>query len=128
VTKTFAIRWTDEGGKGPLIQEIQEKPGSKASHKTIKASQLKSKLKGGAAKKPEPVKPGPPQVPALNFYQQTPSANTAGDTANSASNGGGNSTAATGARAESSSENGAPVVGSHDEDSNIDASEIIFQN
>lgn len=89
---------------------------------------MKSKLKGGAKKPEPPAKTGPPQVPALNFYQQTPVANTAGETANSASNGGGNSTAATGARAESSSENGAPVVGSHDEDSNIDGSEIIFQN
>jgi hypothetical protein len=38
ISKTFQIKWPDEGGKGVLASEIQEKPGSKASHKTIKAS------------------------------------------------------------------------------------------
>jgi hypothetical protein len=65
-------------------------------------------------------------VPTLNFYQQ-PNTTHGGESATSASNGGGNSTAATGARAESSSDN---VVGPSNEegDSNIDGSEIIFQN
>jgi hypothetical protein len=46
-TKTFVIRWPDEGAARtqPLALEIQEKPGSKSNHKTVKPSQLKSKLK-----------------------------------------------------------------------------------
>ena len=48
---------------------------------------------------------------------------------NSASNGGGNSTAVTGARPESSSENTRGIGGANnDEESNIDGSEVIFQN
>jgi hypothetical protein len=49
IPKTFQIRWPDENStpqnRQPLVLEIVERPGSKANHKHIKASQLKSNLK-----------------------------------------------------------------------------------
>lgn len=47
LTKSFAIKWPDEvqQNKAPIALEIIERPGARANHKVIKASQLKSNLK-----------------------------------------------------------------------------------
>jgi hypothetical protein len=51
-TKSFLIRWPDEGGQAKLAHEIIEKPGVKSNHKVVKATQLKSNFKHGKSKDP----------------------------------------------------------------------------